>query len=150
MVRLAVFFHPETGALFSVKHPDRSAGAYAVRTRREESFHIFPCTDTSRRFDFYIFPDVFSEKCDIRQRSSCRTEPCGCLDIVRSAFRDTFAKTDFFFLCQITGFHNHFQNFVARYFFQDSDFFGNQIIIFIFTAPMLMTISISSAPSSRA
>lgn len=59
MVRLAVFFYPETGALFSVKHPDRSAGAYAVRTRREESFHIFPCTDTSRRFDFYIFPMCF-------------------------------------------------------------------------------------------
>ena len=75
---------------------------------------------------------MFSEKCDIRQRSTCRTEPCGCLDIVRSAFRDTFAKTDFFFFRQVAGFHDHFQDFIFCYFFQDGDFFGNQIIIFIF------------------
>lgn len=88
--------------------------------------------DSACRFDLHILSNVLFEKRNIREiRAFCR-EPGRCLDIIRPALCDAFARKDLLLFRQKAGLDDDLQHMIPDRLFDRRDFVRDVLRIPVF------------------
>ena len=127
-----LFFSPFLHSFFLQVRLHRAAGADPVASGSKEVFHFLLRMDSACRFDLHILSNVLFEKRNIREiRAFCR-EPGRCLDIIRPALCDAFARKDLLLFRQKAGLDDDLQHMIPDRLFDRRDFVRDVLRIPVF------------------